>query len=63
VQLVSTVLDLLGGVLLVAAVALLAWTVHPALGLAVAGGGLMIVSWLGDRARAAKRGRAARRPR
>lgn len=49
-ELVAIVLDLLGGLLLVAAAAVWATRVDPALGLAVAGVGLLTVSWLGDRA-------------
>ena len=54
-ELASTVLDLVGGLLLVAAAAVLGWTVHPALGLAAAGVGVLCVSWLGDRAVTTKR--------
>lgn len=47
-ELVTTVLDLAGLLLLVAAAATLTSRVDPSLGLAVAGGGLLVVSWLGD---------------
>lgn len=49
-ELAAIVLDLLGGLLLVAAAALWASRVDPSLGLAVAGAGLLTTSWLGERA-------------
>lgn len=47
--LVTTVLDLAGALLIVAALAVLAGRVDVAAGLLVAGVGLLGVSWLGDR--------------
>ncbi|MBN9374894.1 MAG: hypothetical protein J0I40_05785 [Cellulomonas sp.] len=41
---ITDVLDLLGLLLLVAALAVWAWAWHPAAGLAVAGAGLLLVS-------------------
>lgn len=49
--LLTTVLDVLGSVLIVAAVAVLAFELEPTAlvrGLAVAGGGLLVVSWIAD---------------
>lgn len=43
---VTDVLELLGGLALVAALAVAAWTVSPALGLAAAGVGLVALSWV-----------------
>ena len=47
---ITNVLDLLGLLLLVAALAVLAWSWHPSAGLAVAGAGLLAVSLLLSRA-------------
>lgn len=55
-RLVADVLDLAGGLCLVAALAVLAWDLHPAAGLGAAGTGLMVVSWLGERAPARRAG-------
>lgn len=49
--LLTTVLDVIGSVLLVAAVAVLAAELEPTAlfrGLAVAGAGLLVVSWVAD---------------
>lgn len=53
----TDLLDLLGLLVLVAAAAVLAWGVSPALGLAAAGVGLLGVSWLVDARRRRGRGR------
>lgn len=45
----TDVLDLAGLLLLVAALAVLAWRADPVVGLGAAGAGLMAVSWLVDR--------------
>lgn len=45
---VTTVLDLLGAVLVVAGLALFVGQWSPPAGLAVAGVGLLVVSWLAD---------------
>lgn len=45
---VTTVLDLLGAVLVVAGLAVLVGQWSPPAGLAVAGMGLLVVSWLAD---------------
>lgn len=47
----TDVLDLVGLLLLVAAAAVLAWPVSAALALALAGVGVLVVSWLVDRRR------------
>lgn len=47
----TDVLDLIGLLLLVAAAAVLAWPVSAALALALAGVGVLVVSWLVDRRR------------
>lgn len=60
-QLAITILDLVGGLLLVAAVAVLVWPLHPAAGLAAAGAGVLLVSWLGERAHKTKTRRRATR--
>jgi len=63
-DLVSTLLDLSGLLLLVAAAAIAASRVDPALGLAVAGAGMLGVSWArgaADRIKARRRTRARRR--
>lgn len=53
-ELLTTVLDLLGALALVAAAVVAVWPFSAALGLLVAGAGLLAVSWLTDRqARAA----------
>ena len=49
-DLTAIVLDLAGALLVIAAPVVLAWRVDPALGFAVAGVGLLVVSWLGERA-------------
>lgn len=61
--LLTTVLDLVGMLLLVAALAVLCWSLHPAAGLAVAGGGLLGASWVIDLRLEAARKRAARKSR
>lgn len=63
---VTTVLDLAGALLIVAAIAVAAARVDPALGLLAAGLGLLLVSWAGDKAAAraaARQGRAGREAR
>ncbi len=49
----TTVLDLVGALLLIVAVAVLAWPVSAALALGLAGGGVLLLSWLADRKRGA----------
>ena len=44
----TTVLDLVGALLLIVAVAVLAWPVSAALALGLAGGGVLALSWLAD---------------
>lgn len=58
--LVVDVLDLAGGLLLVSAAAVLAWRLDPAAGLAAAGTGVLVISWLGERS--ARPQRVPRRP-
>lgn len=48
-ELLATALDLVGALLIVGALVALAWRFDPAAGLAVAGVGLIAVSWIGDR--------------
>lgn len=62
-EVVSTVLDLAGLLLVVTAAAVLAARIDLVLGLAVAGAGLLGVSWVGDlgaRRAAARRARRRR---
>ncbi|MFD6093659.1 hypothetical protein ACFWGN_16195 [Oerskovia sp. NPDC060338] len=44
----TTLLDLLGSLLLVLALAVLLWPISPALALAAVGAGLLALSWLVD---------------
>ena len=55
-DLVTSALDLVGALLLVAALTVLVWPLSVAAALAVAGGGLLAVSWLVDFLRRPRRG-------
>lgn len=60
-RIVTDVLDLVGALLVVAAAALAAWGAAPALGLLVAGCGLLGLSWVLDVPTRRNRGRGVRR--
>ncbi|MGN7703508.1 hypothetical protein [Cellulosimicrobium sp. 22601] len=57
----TTLLDLLGSLLLVLALAVFLWPVSPALALAAGGAGLLALSWFVDGGPRLRRWRVARR--